>query len=165
MIIKPLHGHGGEGVIKVSNRDPENLNSLINFYIRANRPYPQRQPILVQEYLEDVKKDGDVRILLLNGDILGAMKRQSVSDDFRTNVHAGAKVFPHDITPAQKLICDIIKPKLMADGLYFVGIDVIGDKLLEINCVSPGGIPRINELAGLKLESQVVDFIEHKIFR
>lgn len=165
MIIKPLQGHGGEGVIKVSNRDPENLNSLINYYIRANRPYPQRQPIMVQEYLEDVKKDGDVRILLLNGDIIGAMKRRSVSEDFRTNVHAGAKVFRHDITPAQKLICDIIKPKLMADGLYFVGIDVIGDKLLEINCVSPGGIPRINQLAGLKLESQVIDFIEYKIFK
>ncbi len=163
MIIKPLQGHGGEGVIKVSNRDPENLNSLINYYIRVNRPYPQRQPIMVQEYLEDVRHHGDVRILLLNGEIIGAMNRRSVSGDFRTNVHAGAKVFQHTLTPSQRAICDIIKPKLIADGLYFVGIDVIGDKLVEVNCVSPGGIPRINQLDGVKLESQVIDFIERKI--
>ncbi|GAB6146003.1 glutathione synthase [Desulfocicer niacini] len=163
MIIKPLQGHGGEGVIKVSNRDPENLNSLINYYIRANRPYPQRQPIMVQEYLENVKHQGDVRILLLDGEIIGAMNRRSVSEDFRTNVHAGAKVFRHEITPSQRAICEEIRPKLKADGLYFVGIDVIGDKLVEVNCVSPGGIPRINQLTGLKLESKVIDFIEHKI--
>ena len=165
MIIKPLQGHGGEGVIKVSNRDPENLNSLINFYIRVNRPYPQRQPIMVQEYLEDVKHHGDVRILLLNGEVIGAMNRRSVSGDFRTNVHAGAKVFRHAITPAQRVICDVIKPKLKADGLYFVGIDVIGDKLIEVNCVSPGGIPRINQLNGVKLEARVIDFIEQKILK
>jgi len=163
MIIKPLNGHGGEGVIKVSTRDPENLTSLINYYIQANRPYPERRPIMVQEYLEGVKTDGDIRILLLNGEILGAMKRRSISEDFRTNVHAGAKVLFHDITPAQKLICDTIKPRLVADGLYFVGIDVIEDKLIEVNCVSPGGIPRINELTGQKLESRVIDFIENKI--
>ncbi len=163
MIIKPLQGHGGEGVIKVSNRDPENLNSLINYYIRANRPYPQRQPIMVQEYLEDVKIYGDVRILLLDGEIIGAMSRKSVSEDFRTNVHAGAKVFRHEITPSQRAICENIKPKLKEDGLYFVGIDIIGDKLVEVNCVSPGGIPRINQLNGLRLESEVINFIEHKI--
>ena len=164
MIIKPLQGHGGEGVIKVSNRDPENLNSLINYYIRANRPYPQRQPIMVQEYLEDVKHHGDVRVLLLDGEIIGAMNRRSASEDFRTNVHAGAKVFRHeDYSLPEGHLRSSIKPKLKADGLYFVGIDLIGDKLVEVNCVSPGGIPRINDLNGVKLESKVIDFIEQKI--
>lgn len=163
MVIKPLHGHGGHGVIKVSNRDQENLNSLINFYVKAGRPYPERTPIMVQEYLNKVKEDGDVRILLLNGEILGAMGRKSITGDFRTNVHAGAQAFKHEITPAQEAICRRIKPRLIKDGLYFVGIDIIGDKLVEINCVSPGGIPRINEFNQVNLEAQVVDFIEEKV--
>ena len=163
MVIKPLHGHGGHGVIKVSNRDPENLNSLINYYVQSGKPYPERTPIMVQEYMKSVKEDGDVRILLLNGEILGAMGRKSVSGDFRTNVHAGATAFKHVITPAQVALCARIKPKLIADGLYFVGIDVIGDKLVEVNCVSPGGIPRINLFNNDKLESTIVDFIEERI--
>jgi glutathione synthase len=163
MVIKPLHGHGGHGVIKVSNREPENLNSLINYYVQAGKPYPERTPIMVQEYMKSVKNDGDIRILLLNGEILGAMGRKSISGDFRTNVHAGARAFKHVVTPAQMNICERIKPKLIKDGLYFVGIDVIGDKLIEVNCVSPGGIPRINLFNNDKLESTLVDFIEEKI--
>ncbi|OQY53292.1 MAG: glutathione synthetase [Desulfobacteraceae bacterium 4572_89] len=163
MVIKPLHGHGGHGVIKVSNQDQENLNSLINYYVQASKPYPERTPIMVQAYMKQIKDVGDIRILLLNGDILGAMGRKSVSGDFRTNVHAGAEVFKHVITPEQKKICQRIKPRLIRDGLYFVGIDMIGDKLVEINCVSPGGIPRINMLDNVKLESKVVDFIQKKI--
>lgn len=163
MVIKPLHGHGGHGVIKVSNRDQENLNSLINYYVQAGRPYPERTPIMVQEYLKTVNDEGDVRVLLLNGEILGAMGRKSVSGDFRTNVHAGAKAFRHRVSPAQQEICEKIKPRLIKDGLYFVGIDIIGDKLIEVNCVSPGGIPRINMFDDVRLESKVVDFIEEKI--
>ncbi len=163
MVIKPLQGHGGHGVIKVSNRDPENLNSLINYYIDSGKPYPERHPTMVQEYLKSVKYNGDVRILLLNGEILGAMGRKSVSGDFRTNVHAGAKVFKHEITQKEREICESLKGQLIKDGLYFVGIDIIGDKLVEINCVSPGGIPRINQLDNVKLEVNVIDFIEQQI--
>jgi len=164
MVIKPLHGHGGHGVIKVSNRDQENLNSLINYYVGVGKPYPERNPIMVQEYLKNVKTDGDIRILLLNGDILGAMRRKSVSGDFRTNVHAGAKAFKHVVTPAEREICEIIKERLIKDGLYFVGIDIIGDKLVEVNCVSPGGIPRINRFDNVRLESEIIDFVELKIY-
>jgi glutathione synthase len=163
MVIKPLKGHGGHGVIKVSNQDQENLSSLINYYIDSSKPYPERHPILVQEYLKSIKSDGDVRILLLNGEIIGAMGRKSVSGDFRTNVHAGAETFKHVITQKEIEICDIIKKRLIKDGLYFVGIDIIGDKLVEINCVSPGGIPRINRFDNVKLESKVVNFIENKL--
>jgi glutathione synthase len=163
MVIKPLYGHGGHGVIKVSNQDQENLNSLINFYVKAGKPYPERQPIMVQEYLQEVKEQGDVRILLLDGEILGAMGRRSVSGDFRTNVHAGGLAFKHEITPAQEAVCRRIKSKLRQDGLYFVGVDIIGEKLIEINCISPGGIPRINRFNNQKLEIDVVNFIEEKI--
>lgn len=162
MVIKPLRGHGGHGVIKVSNKDQENLNSLINYYVEASRPYPERTPIMVQEYLKDVRTEGDVRVLLLNGEILGAMGRKSVTGDFRTNVHAGAQAFQHTLTRAQRDICEIIKPRLIRDGLYFVGIDIIQDKLVEVNCVSPGGIPRINRFNNCKLEVDIINFIEEK---
>ncbi len=163
MVLKPLMGHGGYGVIKVSNRDEENLNSLIDYYVQASRPYPERRPVMVQEYLKTVKNEGDVRVMLLNGEIIGAMGRRSLTGDFRTNVHTGAKAFKHEVTPAQKAVCERIRPRLIRDGLFFVGIDIIGDKLVEINCISPGGIPRINQLNQAKLEVQVVDFIEEKI--
>lgn len=163
MVIKPLQRYGGEGVIKVSIRDQENLNSLINYYVKGYKDYPAREPIMVQEFLERVKKDGDIRILLLNGEVLGAMRRKPMKGDFRTNVHAGARVFKHNVTEREKEICRVVKDRLIKDGLYFVGIDVIGDKLVEINCVSPGGIPRINKLDRVKLEANVIDFVERKV--
>jgi glutathione synthase len=163
MVVKPLQRFGGEGVIKVSTRDQENLNSLINYYVKGYEDYPAREPIMVQEFLESVKKEGDIRILLLNGEILGAMRRKARRGDFRTNVHVGARVFKHEVTEMDKEICQVIKERLIRDGLYFVGIDVIGDKLVEINCVSPGGIPRINRLDKVKLEEKVIDFVEFKV--
>jgi glutathione synthase len=162
MVVKPLQRFGGEGVIKVSTRDRENLASLIHYYVRAYETYARREPIMVQEYLKSVKKDGDIRILLLNGDIIGAMRRKPKKGDFRTNVHAGGEVFAHQVTAREKQICQVIKEKLVADGLYFVGIDIIAGKLVEINCVSPGGIPRINRLNNVRLERTVIDFIERK---
>lgn len=163
MVVKPLQRYGGEGVIKVSDRDQENLISLINYYVKGYRRYPSREPIMVQEYLEVVKREGDVRILLLNGEIQGAMRRKPKRGDFRTNVHAGARVYRHEISDAENEICETIKDRLIADGLYFVGIDLIGGKLVEINCVSPGGIPRINRLNRVQLEVDVIDFIEKKV--
>ena len=163
MVVKPLRRFGGEGVIKVSTRDRENLVSLINYYTSASREYAQREPIMVQEYLEAGQRDGDVRILLLNGEILGAMQRVPKKGEFRSNVKAGGHVLRHEITDSERSICERIKAHLVADGLYFVGIDVIGDKLIEVNCVSPGGIPRINELDGVHLEVQVIDFVERSV--
>ncbi len=162
MIIKPLQRFGGEGVIKVSTRDQENLNTLINYYVKAYKSYPAREPVMVQEFMEIVKEEGDVRILLLNGEILGAMRRIPQKGDFRTNIHAGGHVSKHEVTDRDREICRAIRDRLVKDGLYFVGIDVIGGKLVEINCVSPGGIPRINRLNRAKLEGNVIDFVERK---
>ncbi|MDX2508694.1 MAG: glutathione synthase [Desulfobacterales bacterium] len=163
MIIKPLQRFGGEGVIKVSTRDRENLTSLINYYVKAYESYPDREPIMVQEYIKAVKTEGDIRVLMLNGEVIGAMRRKSNTNDFRTNVHAGGNVYPHQVTPKEQDICMAISDRLIKDGLYFVGVDIIGDKLVEINCVSPGGIPRINKLNKEKLEGKVIDFIEKNI--
>jgi glutathione synthase len=163
MVMKPLQRFGGEGVIKVSTKDRENLVSLINYYVKGYEPYERREPIMVQEYLEEVREQGDIRILLLDGEILGAMRRKPRHGDFRTNVHAGARVYRHEISAWERRICQRIRYRIKKDGLYFVGIDVIGDKLVEVNCVSPGGIPRINRLNDVHLESRVIDFIERKV--
>jgi glutathione synthase len=162
MVVKPIQRFGGEGVIKVSVKDRENLNSLIHYYVKSFQAYPEREPIMVQEYLDVVQRDGDVRILLLNGEILGAMRRQPMPGEFRTNIHAGAKAYKHEVTDKERRICERLRDKIVQDGLYFVGIDIIGDKLGEINCVSPGGIPRINRFNNVKLEARVIDFVEER---
>ena len=162
MVMKPLRSFGGRGVIKVSAKDPENLNSLINFYLGTSE-YSRRQPIMVQEYLEAVRTEGDVRIMLLNGKFLGSMRRMAHGSDFRANINAGGTIVRHQMTPAEENICSLIAPRLQQDGLYFVGIDIIGGKLIEINCISPGGLPRINGLNDLHLERSVIDFIEEQV--
>jgi glutathione synthase len=160
MLIKPMARYNGEGVIKVNAQDPENLNSLINYYVAATKEYPARQPIMVQEYLGAVQTDGDVRILLLNGEILGAMRRKPQNGHFRTNIQAGAKACRHAVTAAEIAVCDALKASLINNGLYFVAIDIIQDKLVALNCVSPGGLPSINKLMNTRLETKIVDFLE-----
>jgi len=164
MVMKPLRSYGGRGVIKVSSKDPENLNSLIGFYLRSDEPYPRREPIMVQEYLEAAHTEGDVRIMMLNGKVLGSYRRVPNDNDFRANICAGGSAVAHQMSPAEEHICALIGDRLVKDGLYFVGIDVIGGKLVEINCVSPGGLPRINMLDGLRLEIPVIDFIEERAY-
>ena len=118
---------------------------------------------MVQEYLDEAQKEGDVRILMLNGEIIGAMRRKPREGDFRTNIHVGGRAFKHEVTDKEREICLTLKDRLLKDGLFFVGIDVIGGKMVEINCLSPGGIPRINRLNGLQLEKKVIDFAEQKV--
>ena len=110
-----------------------------------------------------LKGEGEVRILLLNGEIIGAMKRKPVAGEFRINIHAGPRAYKHQVTSEERKICAVIKERLVQDGLFFVGADVIGDKMVEINCVSPGGIPRINRLNNVRLEVKVIEFIEQKV--
>lgn len=162
MVMKPLRSYGGQGVIKVSAQDPENLNSLLNYYIQTNKSYERREPVMVQEYLEAVHTEGDIRILLLNGEILGAMRRMPHGTDFRANICAGGQEHVHQLTPAEEHICEVVRPRLIKDGLYFVGLDVIGGKLVEVNCVSPGSLPRINRLDNVQLEKRVIDFVEQQ---
>ncbi len=162
VIMKPTVGFRGTGVIKLSNRDPENLNSLLNFYVDSTKKYEDRNPVIVQEFMEEVRH-GDVRIMLLNGEILGAMSRIPCDGEFRTNLYAGARAEPHEITASDLHICRTIGGRLVQDGLYFVAIDIIGDKLIEINCISPGGIPHLNRLYGLQVEKTVIDFVEKEV--
>lgn len=155
MIMKPLNGFGGQGVIVVEKSAQQSFRSLLDFYIgsQSNGNY-----VILQEYIEGAEQ-GDVRILMLNGEPIGAMRRVPAADDIRSNIHAGGKEVKHQLTKEEKELCRALGPKLVRDGLYFVGLDVINGKLLEVNVLSPGGIVRINRLNRTKLQAQVLDFI------
>ncbi len=157
MILKPLNGYGGEGVIVVEKKASSNFRSLLDFYIGDKNKTGNY--VILQEYVEGAEK-GDVRILMLNGEPIGAMKRVPAENDLRSNVHAGGRVEKHILSKEEKELCKLIGPKLVQDGLYFVGIDVINGKLIEVNVQSPGGISRINKLNGVKLQKKVIDFLE-----
>ncbi|SEB49216.1 glutathione synthase [Tenacibaculum sp. MAR_2009_124] len=160
MILKPLNGYGGSGVILIEKTAMSNINSLLDFYI--SKSDGASDYVILQEYIEGADK-GDVRILLLNGVPIGAMKRIPGDKDHRSNITAGGRVEKHKLTPAEKILCNKIGPKLVKDGLYFVGIDVIGGKLVEVNVMSPGGITYINKVSKVKLQEKVIDFLESKI--
>jgi glutathione synthase len=162
MIIKPLNGFGGSGVILIEKSAMSNINSLLDFYITSGEG--SSNYVILQDYIEGADQ-GDVRILLLNGEPVGAMKRVPGTDDHRSNVSAGGSVQKHSLTKAEKALCKQIGPKLVNDGLYFVGIDVIGGKLVEVNVMSPGGITYINKVykPKIKIEEKVIDFLESKV--
>ncbi|WP_417854658.1 glutathione synthase [Xanthomarina gelatinilytica] len=162
MIIKPLNGFGGSGVILIEKSAMSNINSLLDFYI--NSADGTSNYVILQDYIEGAEQ-GDVRILMLNGEPIGAMKRVPGSEDHRSNVSAGGSVQKHSLTKAEKALCKQIGPKLVKDGLYFVGIDVIGGKLVEVNVMSPGGITYINKVYKnkYKVEEKVIDFLESKV--
>ena len=160
MILKPLNGYGGSGVILIEKSAMGNINSLLDFYI--SKSDGSSDYVILQEYIEGAEK-GDVRILMLNGLPIGAMKRIPGEKDHRSNVTAGGRVEKHRLTPAEKILCKKIGPKLVKDGLYFVGIDVINGKLVEVNVMSPGGITYINKVSKVKLQEKVIDFLESKV--
>lgn len=162
MILKPLNGFGGSGVILIEKSAMSNINSLLDFYISGKDGASNY--VILQDYIEGADQ-GDVRILMLNGEAVGAMKRVPGSDDHRSNVSAGGSVQKHTLTKAEKALCKQIGPKLVKDGLYFVGIDVIGGKLVEVNVMSPGGITYINKVYKnkRKVEEKVIDFLESKV--
>ena len=156
MILKPLDGYGGSGVILLEKKAAASVSSLLDFYINGQS---QQKYVIVQEYVEGADK-GDVRILMLNGKPIGAMKRVPGADETRSNVHAGGTAVKHVLTKEELRICDLIGPRLVADGLNFVGLDVINGKLIEVNVLSPGGITRINKLNRTRLQEKIIDFVE-----
>lgn len=157
MILKPLNGFGGQGVIVIEKNARQNFRSLLDFYIGEEE---KSNYVILQDYIEGAE-EGDKRILMLNGEPIGAMRRVPAQGDIRSNIHAGGTVVKHSITKEEKRLCAAIGPKLVRDGLYFTGLDVIGNKLVEVNVLSPGGITRINKLNRVRLQRQVIDFVEN----
>ncbi|MCL4244071.1 MAG: glutathione synthase [Candidatus Dadabacteria bacterium] len=154
MVVKPLDGHGGEGVFYVREGD-RNANVILESITDFGRRY-----VLAQKFIERVS-EGDKRIILLNGEPLGAVLRvPKPGGEFRCNFHSGGSPAKSALTDREQEICKSLGPRLRKDGLYFVGIDVIGGYVTEINTTSPTGVQEINRLDGVKLEKDVIDFAE-----
>jgi glutathione synthase len=152
-VIKPWDGNGGRGVV-VTERGDRNLSSLAELLTMEGRAYA-----IVQAYVPEVEA-GDKRILLFDGEPVGAMLRVPQAADHRANMHAGAQVVACDLGEADQRICAEIGPALRRHGMVFVGIDVIGDRLTEINVTSPTGIQEMNRLYGTRLEGDLLDRVE-----
>ena len=153
IIIKPLYGNGGAGVFLIKQGD-KNFNALLEMFFSASR-----EPVMVQAYLPEVTK-GDKRIILIDGKAVGAINRIPSADEARSNMHVGGKATATELSARDKEICDAIGPTLKERGLLFVGIDVIGDYLTEINVTSPTGIREFERFTGISLATQTWDAIE-----
>lgn len=156
MIIKPLDGAGGSGVFYLTRQD-RNTNSILEAATDNGR-----RLVMGQRYLPEIRQ-GDKRIIVLNGEPLGAVLRVPLESETRGNIHVGGQCVKTDITERDREICAALSPLLRADGLYFVGLDVIGSFLTEVNVTSPTGIQEINALNGVCLERQVIDFVEAQV--
>jgi glutathione synthase len=156
IILKPLFGNGGAGVFRLKPED-ENLNALLEMFTLLFR-----EPIIAQRYLPEVRQ-GDKRIILVDGEPVGGVLRVPAAGEARANLHVGGKAVKTALTKREQEICTAIGPTLQQQGLIFVGIDVIGDYLTEINVTSPTGIQEINRLDGVKLETRIWDAIEKRL--
>ena len=156
IIIKPLYGNGGAGVFHV-RPDDENLGALLEMFTTT-----WREPVIVQRYVPEVRK-GDKRIILVDGKAVGAVNRVPAQGEARSNMHVGGRPEKTSLTKREREICEIIGPALKERGLIFVGIDVIGEYLTEINVTSPTGIQEINRFDGSALERNVWDAIERRL--
>jgi glutathione synthase len=153
IIVKPLYGNGGAGVFHVKP-DDENLNALLELFSQRSR-----EPVIVQRYVPEVRQ-GDKRIILVDGVAFGAVNRVPAAGEARSNMHVGGRPTKSALTAREREICETIGPALREQGLVFVGIDVIGNYLTEINVTSPTGIQEINRFDGAKIEGAVWDAIE-----
>jgi glutathione synthase len=155
IILKPLYGNGGAGVFRLDPND-RNLASLHELFSGINR-----EPLIAQKYLPDVTK-GDKRIILVNGDPVGAINRVPAIGETRSNMHVGGRPEKTGLTERDREICAAIGPTLREKGQVFVGIDVIGDWLTEINVTSPTGIQELERFDGVNIAAKIWQVIEDK---
>ena len=156
-MIKPIDGHGGEGVFLLSQGD-SNLSGLIESVTQLGG-----RNAIVQALIPEVYEEGDKRILLVDGELLGVVGRIPQKGDHRSNVHVGGSVAPAELSDADRKIIETIAPRLLEDKLFFVGLDVIGGKLIEVNVTSPTLIQQMSRLLGANLSATVIDRLEEKV--
>jgi glutathione synthase len=157
IVIKPLFGNGGANVFHV-DRDDDNLNALLEMFTQL-----YREPVVVQRYLPQVR-DGDKRIVLVEGRAVGAVRRVPKAGEARANLHVGATPVKDTLDDRDIEICEGIGPELRRRGLVFAGIDVIGGYLTEINVTSPTGIQEINQFDNVAIETQLWDAFEERFY-
>ncbi|MEK9280635.1 MULTISPECIES: glutathione synthase [unclassified Bradyrhizobium] len=155
VVMKPLHGHGGAAVFRVMPQDM-NFGSLFDMF-----SVTFKEPWVIQQFIPEVKH-GDKRIILVNGEFAGAVNRVPAADDLRSNMVRGGAAQATDLTPREREICETVGPALRERGLLFVGLDVINDRLTEINVTSPTGIRAIARLGGPDVAAKIWDVIEQK---
>jgi glutathione synthase len=153
IILKPIYGNGGAGVFHI-DADDENLNSLLDLLTQT-----VREPLMVQRYIPEIKQ-GDKRIVLIDGEPAGAVNRIPPAGDARANLHVGGRAEKTTLSRRDMEICEALGPVLRQQGLVFVGIDVIGGWLTEINVTSPTGLQEIDRFDGACLEARIWDSIE-----
>ncbi len=156
IILKPLYGNGGAGVFKLS-ADDKNLSSLHELFTGINN-----EPLIAQQYLPDVTA-GDKRVILVDGVPVGAINRVPAKGEVRSNMHVGGRPEPAELTKRDHEICAQIGPLLREKGQIFVGIDIIGQYLTEINLTSPTGIQELEKFNGINTASLIWDAIERRL--
>jgi glutathione synthase len=155
-IIKPLYGNGGEGIEKIDSNKARNkklVNNLLKKY---------KLPIIVQKFIKEISL-GDRRIILIDGEYVGSVACIPAKNSIKANFHAGGSAKKTNLVFRDKKICNLLKPFLKKKGLFFVGIDTIGNYLTEINVTSPTGIQEINQLNNIKIEELFWNKIEKKL--
>jgi glutathione synthase len=157
-VVKPLDGAGGSGVMVVDKQD-RNARSIVDYITQEGRRHA-----MVQEYLPAVRA-GDKRVLLLEGEVLGAINRVAREDDVRSNIHAGGRVEPCGVTDGERAVVASMASRLAEDGLVFVGLDFIGGKLTEVNVTSPTGIQELSRHVERDVAEHVIAWIERKVAR
>lgn len=155
IIVKPLFGNGGAGVFRIRD-SAENIASLIELFGQTSR-----DPLMAQAFVPDVR-NGDKRVILVDGEPVGAINRVPAEGEVRANMHVGGQAIQSDLTERDLEICRIIGPELKRRGLVFVGIDVIGDYLTEINVTSPTGIQELRRFSGVDVSALLIDWVEAK---
>lgn len=155
IIIKPLYGNGGAGIFHLRD-DDQNLSSLLEMFSQMFR-----EPFIVQRYLKDVRK-GDKRIILIDGEPVGAINRVPADHESRSNMHVGGRAEKTELTAREREICAAIGPSLKERGFILVGIDVIGDYMTEINVTSPTGIREVKRFGGADIAALFWDCVEAK---
>jgi glutathione synthase len=155
IILKPLYGNGGAGVFRVK-ADDENMGALLEMFTVF-----YREPVVVQRYVPEVRQ-GDKRIILVDGEFAGAINRVPAKGEARSNMHVGGRPEPTTLTAREKDICAALAPQLKRRGLIFTGIDVIGNYLTEINVTSPTGIQEVKRFGGADIAVMIWDAIEKK---
>ena len=155
VVLKPLHGAAGSGVVRLKAGDP-NLGALVEIHAAASR-----DPLVIQKFVPAVSK-GDKRIILIDGEPVGAINRIPAAGAVRSNLRVGGVAAPVDLTDRDHQICAVIGPTLKERGLIFVGIDVIGDYLTEINVTSPTGAQQLKRFTGVDAAALMWDVIERK---
>jgi glutathione synthase len=156
MIVKPLDGRGGEGIFHVAKGD-RNLVSILEQSTRFGT-----RPVMGQQYLPKVR-EGDKRILLVDGEPIGALLRVPPAHEHRANLHVGGRAAKTFLDADDRKIVEALTPSLRRDGLFFVGIDVIGGRLTEVNVTSPTGVQEIDALENASLEALVIDAVERRV--